>query len=95
MVLCLLRGIDPLHVIGRPPGLSGVSASVPAPAPLDSSRTLKSLVGVSLEELERIFIQETLRSTGGNREETAKILGLGERTLYRRLKEFAQTDGAK
>ena len=78
-----------------PPGLSGVSASVPAPAPLDSSRTLKSLVGVSLEELERIFIQETLRSTGGNREETAKILGLGERTLYRRLKEFAQTDGAK
>ncbi len=62
---------------------------------LDSSRSLKSLVGVSLDELERVFILETLRSTGGNREETAKILGLGERTLYRRLKEFAQTDGAK
>ena len=72
---------------------------VPAPvdggAPLDSARSLKSLVGVSLEDLERVFILETLRSTGGNREETAKILGLGERTLYRRLKEFAQSDGAK
>lgn len=79
-----------------PPSSSfGGSAVVPGPAPLDSSRSLKSLVGVSLEELERIFIQETLRSTGGNREETAKILGLGERTLYRRLKEFAQTDAAK
>ncbi|MBQ9128950.1 MAG: helix-turn-helix domain-containing protein, partial [Thermoguttaceae bacterium] len=62
---------------------------------LDSSRSLNSLVGVSLDELERVFILETLRSTGGNREETAKILGLGERTLYRRLKEFAQTDGAQ
>ena len=81
-----------------PASVSG-SASVPAsadgPAPLDSARSLKSLVGVSLEDLERVFILETLRSTGGNREETAKILGLGERTLYRRLKEFAQTDGAK
>ncbi len=71
------------------------SPDASVPPPLDSSRTLKSLVGVSLDELERVFIQETLRSTGGNREETAKILGLGERTLYRRLKEFAQTDAAK
>lgn len=79
-----------------PPSSSpGSSAVVPGPASLDSARSLKSFVGVSLDELERVFILETLRSTGGNREETAKILGLGERTLYRRLKEFAQTDAAK
>ena len=82
------------------PPTSASATSAPAPVAsastaLDSSRSLKSLVGVSLDELERVFILETLRSTGGNREETAKILGLGERTLYRRLKEFAQTDGAK
>lgn len=71
------------------------SAANSPSAPLDASRSLKSLVGSSLDELERVFILETLRSTGGNREETAKILGLGERTLYRRLKEFAQTDAAK
>ena len=78
-----------------PSSSPGSSVAVPSPAPLDSARSLKSLVGVSLDELERVFILETLRSTGGNREETAKILGLGERTLYRRLKEFAQTDAAK
>ncbi|MBP3556503.1 MAG: sigma-54-dependent Fis family transcriptional regulator [Thermoguttaceae bacterium] len=78
-----------------PSSSPGSSVAVPNPAPLDSARSLKSLVGVSLDELERVFILETLRSTGGNREETAKILGLGERTLYRRLKEFAQTDAAK
>ena len=26
--------------------------------------------------------------TNGNREEAAKLLGIGERTLYRKLKEY-------
>jgi two-component system response regulator HydG len=26
--------------------------------------------------------------TNGNREDTAKLLGIGERTLYRKLKEY-------
>jgi len=26
--------------------------------------------------------------TAGNREEAAKMLGIGERTLYRKIKEF-------
>jgi two-component system response regulator HydG len=46
------------------------------------------LVGKSLEDLERLFIAETLRVTGGNREEAAGMLGIGERTLYRKIKEF-------
>ena len=33
-------------------------------------------------------IRETLKLTGGNREQTAKMLGIGERTLYRKLKEY-------
>jgi len=47
-----------------------------------------SLAGVSLEQLEKRAIRETLRMTGGNREQTAKLLGIGERTLYRKLKEY-------
>ena len=31
---------------------------------------------------------QTLALTKGNREQTAKLLGLGERTLYRKLKEY-------
>lgn len=43
------------------------------------------LVGRSLEEVEQWLIEETLKLTGGNREETARILGIGARTLYRKL----------
>ncbi|MCW5756395.1 MAG: sigma-54-dependent Fis family transcriptional regulator [Phycisphaeraceae bacterium] len=47
-----------------------------------------SLAGTSLEQLEKRAIRETLRLTGGNREQAAKLLGIGERTLYRKLREY-------
>ncbi len=47
-----------------------------------------SLAGASLEQLEKRAIRETLRLTAGNREHAAKLLGIGERTLYRKLKEY-------
>jgi two-component system response regulator HydG len=45
------------------------------------------LVGRPLEEIEKYYIAETLKLTSGNREEAARLLGIGERTLYRKLKE--------
>jgi two-component system response regulator HydG len=50
--------------------------------------TLASLVGRSMNDIERIFITETLAFTGGNREQAAQLLGIGERTLYRKIKEY-------
>lgn len=47
-----------------------------------------SLAGTSLEAIEKRAIRETLRLTQGNREHAAKLLGIGERTLYRKLKEY-------
>ena len=47
-----------------------------------------TLAGTSLELLEKKAIRETLKLTGGNREHAAKLLGIGERTLYRKLKEY-------
>jgi DNA-binding NtrC family response regulator len=47
-----------------------------------------SLAGTSLDQLEKRAIRETLRLTAGNREHAAKLLGIGERTLYRKLKEY-------
>ncbi|MEO1715840.1 MAG: sigma-54 dependent transcriptional regulator [Planctomycetota bacterium] len=47
-----------------------------------------SLAGTSLDQLEKRAIRETLRLTGGNREQAASLLGIGERTLYRKLKEY-------
>jgi two-component system response regulator HydG len=49
---------------------------------------LATLVGKPLSEIEGIFIAETLKVTGGNREEAARMLGIGERTLYRKIKEY-------
>ncbi|MHC4293118.1 MAG: sigma-54-dependent transcriptional regulator [Planctomycetota bacterium] len=46
------------------------------------------LGSVSLDELEKQAIIETLKKTGNNREQAAKILGIGERTLYRKIKEY-------
>ena len=46
------------------------------------------MVGKSIEEIEKHYITETLKLTSGNREEAAKLLGIGERTLYRKLKEY-------
>ena len=47
-----------------------------------------SLAGVSLNELEKKAIADTLARTQGNREKAAKILGIGERTLYRKIREY-------
>jgi two-component system response regulator HydG len=43
---------------------------------------------IALDQLEKQAIRNTLRVTGGNREQAAKMLGIGERTLYRKLKEY-------
>jgi two-component system response regulator HydG len=67
-----------------PTELSGpVAAQAAAPA-----GRLASLVGKPLTEIEKLVIGETLKFTGGNREHAAEMLGIGERTLYRKIKEY-------
>ncbi len=46
------------------------------------------LLGRSMREIERWAIEQTLHLAAGNREETARILGISERNLYRKLKEY-------
>ena len=57
-------------------------------APTLSGSALADLVGKPISELEGLFIAETLKVTAGNREEAATMLGIGERTLYRKIKEY-------
>jgi len=49
---------------------------------------IDSLVGISIEQAEKELIRNTLKLTEGNREQAAKILGIGERTLYRKINEY-------
>jgi two-component system, NtrC family, response regulator HydG len=46
------------------------------------------LIGKSMDEIERWAIEETLKITAGNRDEAAKVLGIGARTLYRKLDKY-------
>jgi two-component system response regulator HydG len=59
-----------------------------------TSRTSDSggLVGKPLHEIERYYIEQTLQRTGNNREEASKILGIGERTVYRVMQEWKDQD---
>ncbi|GAC1650526.1 MAG: sigma-54 dependent transcriptional regulator [Gemmatimonadaceae bacterium] len=44
--------------------------------------------GMTMAAIERAAIEEALKSTRGNRRKAAEILGIGERTLYRKLREY-------
>jgi DNA-binding NtrC family response regulator len=50
--------------------------------------------GLTLEELEREYIQRVLEAEGGNKTRAAQRLGLDRKTLYRKLEEYAATKGA-
>ena len=56
-----------------------------SPATDDGS---SALIGKSLKEIERWVIEHTLTLANHNREETARILGISERNLYRKLNEY-------
>jgi len=47
---------------------------------------------ISLEELQRRHIERVLAATGGNRTETARILGIDRSTLYRKMQQIASND---
>jgi two-component system response regulator FlrC len=44
--------------------------------------------GWRLADIEREAIERTLESVGGNRRRAAELLGIGERTLYEKLKKY-------
>ncbi len=51
-----------------------------------------NLIGRPLSEIERYYTLRTLEQTAGNREEAARILGIGERTLYRVMQDWKLQD---
>jgi two-component system response regulator HydG len=63
----------------RPFGLPGSSVSASG---------ADQLIGKPLADVERYYMEKALELTKGNREEAATLLGIGERTLYRKLQEW-------
>ena len=45
-------------------------------------------IGITMDEAEKIIIQENLAANKGNKSRTADILGIGRKTLHRKLEEL-------
>lgn len=50
--------------------------------------------GMSLKDVEKSVILETLKRQKFNRTRTARVLGIGIRTLQRKLKQYREADGS-
>jgi DNA-binding NtrC family response regulator len=48
--------------------------------------------GTTMADVERRVMEAALRETRGNRRKAAEMLGIGERTLYRKIKEYELPD---
>ncbi|MDV6030643.1 MAG: sigma-54-dependent Fis family transcriptional regulator [Phycisphaera sp. RhM] len=81
-----------LDVEDLPPELvddeTGENAVDEIALPTISTDADSNLIGQPLSVIERWAIEKTLQLTNDNREEAAKILGIGARTLYRRLDQY-------
>ena len=55
------------------------------------SLEIPAIIGTPLKDVEKELIRGTLTQVSGNRHEAAKVLGIGERTLYRKLKKYQLT----
>ncbi len=49
-------------------------------------------VGITMEEAEKIIIQHNLAINKGNKSKTADMLGIGRKTLHRKLEEYSLED---
>lgn len=68
-----------------------LSAAPPIAATTDIVPVGHRALNLTLEELTKMAIQAALAQNQGNREKAAKQLGIGARTLYRKLKEYDLT----
>jgi len=73
--------------VGPVPG-AGVAAAI---GPRDESPPPNVVTippGTKMTDVERSVIEAALKETRGNRRRAAELLGIGERTLYRKIKEY-------
>jgi DNA-binding NtrC family response regulator len=73
--------------IGAPTGAM-VREGIAAPGAPPPPNVVTVQPGMTMAQIERAAIEAALRETRGNRRRAAEMLGIGERTLYRKLREY-------
>jgi DNA-binding NtrC family response regulator len=83
--------IEPKHLHqASSPGLPAPSTSVfPPPFTLRQGYALQDMINEATGKLEKTLIQHVLRETKGNKSQAARLLKIGYKTLYRKLKKYA------
>jgi DNA-binding NtrC family response regulator len=71
----------------EPPSSMPMESAPPPGSPMGNSSPSPT-TAIRLVDLERQAIGEALRRTHGSRRQAAKMLGIGEATLYRKLKDY-------
>ncbi len=69
-------------------GLSRPVGGIEAPGAPPPPNVVVVRPGMTMAEIERAAIEAALRELRGNRRKAAEMLGIGERTLYRKLQEY-------
>jgi two-component system response regulator HydG len=73
---------------GKLMGVESLPAEIQPAAGAEQISGMTNLVGISIEDAEKELIRNTLKMVDGNREQAARILRIGERTLYRKIREY-------
>ena len=58
----------------------------------DEEKVISIPIGITMEEAEKIIIQENLAANNNNKSKTADILGIGRKTLHRKIEEWENAD---
>jgi DNA-binding NtrC family response regulator len=92
--------VQPGAIAPAVPGTSGSSlpgTTAGAIEPRDQPpppNMVQIVPGMTMAEIERAAIEQALRESRGNRRRAADMLGIGERTLYRKIKEYRMPEHA-
>jgi len=80
----IVEGMALMTPASRPISVNSIPENIRRDA-TDVTAELRIPVGSSMKEIERAAIEETLKACGYNKEKCAATLGIGLRTLYRKL----------
>jgi DNA-binding NtrC family response regulator len=86
----------PFYPALPPAAISNSISPMEAPEPVQEAVSDDSVVyrpGMTMQDLEREAIAAALREVGGNRRKAAHLLRIGERTLYRKIKDYGIEQG--
>ncbi|MGL4982978.1 MAG: sigma-54-dependent transcriptional regulator [Treponemataceae bacterium] len=72
---------------GKTITLDDLPPEIAKKASLDGS--IQIPIGITLEQAEKIIIEQNLASLKGNKSKTADVLNIGRKTLHRKLEEYA------